>query len=61
MVQNDTGSEFYKLGYWILVLVAKCSNIPQDKVDVRQIVNFKVVSNQNEAAYFRIPHLLDNL
>ncbi len=30
VLQYDSGSEFYELSYWILDLVAKCSNILQD-------------------------------
>jgi hypothetical protein len=32
-LQYDSGSEFYELSYWILVLVAKSSNILQDNAN----------------------------
>ncbi len=31
VLQYDSGSEFYELSYWILVLVSKCLNIKQDR------------------------------
>ncbi len=33
VLQYDSGSEFYELSYWILVLVAKSSNILQDNAN----------------------------